>query len=103
MKTKNKKRPEAFCETLASAIPAAGNPSPGRSGGSAQAEEGPALLCAMAPTNGSKGKLIQPRQKSRKKPQNNLENVLLFVFNGGLSSWEHESGIRRVLPAMGQH
>jgi len=41
------------------------------------------------------------RRESSKK--NNLENALLFVFSGGIPSWEHESEIRRVLLAVDQY
>lgn len=54
--------PETFSETFTSLTLAAENPDQCRSGATTQAEQGPALPCAMAPTNGSKGKLRHSQQ-----------------------------------------
>lgn len=43
-----------------------------------------------------------PDRRESSKKKNNLENAFLFVFSGGIPSWEHESEIRRVLLAVDQ-
>lgn len=78
-KTKTKQQtPETFSETFTSVTLAAENPDQCRSGATTQAEQGPALPCAMAPTNGSKGKLCHSQQG--KASRKNSANVLHPIF-----------------------